>query len=285
LHANNREMEFGKWMEYCIKTICGVFQIDPIEIGFDISKQGSGQSGSSSGLGQGNQAERVMFSQDKGLRPLLVFISSLINDYIVWRIDPNFEFEFVGLNQDSEKDDLDRSIAQGKAFKTINEIRAEHDLEPLKAVKDLKTMDLGDIILDPSFIQVLTAQSAPDPAEGGQMGPDGMPMNPDDPNTMMNGPDGAGGDGGKNDPNMTQDDGPNTGAGSEAEPDYENMSVDELNAEMQKLQSAPPGAPGAQGAAPAKPGAKASLPQPSAQANQQKLKKAKLWKSYKELEL
>lgn len=216
LHSTNREMEFGRWMEYCIKTICGVFQIDPIEIGFDISRQGSGQGASTGGLGQGNQGERIAFSQDKGLRPLLVFIQSLLNDYIVHRIDPNFDFEFVGLNANNEKDDLDKAIQQGKAFKTINEIRAEHDMEPLPEADKIKNP--GDVVLDSSLLQFITQlqQAAQTPDQSGGA-PDGMG--------------GGAPDGGA--PADGQE--PDSGAG-EPEPDYENMSMEELQAELDKLQ-------------------------------------------------
>lgn len=215
LHSTNREMEFGRWMEYCIKTICGVFQIDPIEIGFDISRQGSGQGASTGGLGQGNQGERIAFSQDKGLRPLLVFIQGLLNDYIVHRIDPNFDLEFVGLNANNEKDDLDKAIQQGKSFKTINEIRAEHDMEPLPEADKIKNP--GDVVLDSSLLQFITQlqQAAQTPDQSGGA-PDGMGGAPDG---------GAPADGQE----------PDSGAG-EPEPDYENMSMEELQAELDKLQ-------------------------------------------------
>jgi hypothetical protein len=212
LHSTNREMEFGKWLEYCIKTICGVFQMDPIEIGFDIAKMGAGQQSSSGGLGNGNQAERFAFSQDKGLRPLLVFLQTMINDYIVYRIDPNYEFEFVGLNVNSEKDDLDKSIQQVKAFKTINEIRSEHDLDELSLEKIKKNP--GELILDSSFIQYITGQIQ---AEQDPMGG----MGGGDPSQM-----GAG---------MGGDQGGEGGEDQQAEPDYENMSLEELQAEYDKL--------------------------------------------------
>lgn len=249
LHSTNREMEFGKWLEYCIKTICGVFQIDPIEIGFDISKQGSGQSAGGGGLGQGNQAERVMFSQDKGLRPLLVFIESMINDYIIYRMDPNFEFEFVGLNVNSEKDDLDKSIQQAKSFKTINEIRAEHDMDPLPKFDKIKNP--GDVVLDSSLIQFITGQMQAAQEPQGGMGPDGQPM-----------------------PDAGPDAGPMGGGAAPTEPDaeepdYENMSVEELQKELSKTESS-------QGGQPQQPQAQKAPPQ-------QPVKKS--WKSVKELEL
>jgi hypothetical protein len=234
LHSTNREMEFGKWLDYCIKTICGVFQIDPIEIGFDISKQGSGQNSSGGGLGQGNQAERVAFSQDKGLRPLLIHIQSLINDYVVYRLDPNFEFQFVGLNVGDEKDDLDRAVQQAKTFKTIDEIRAEHDLEPLPKIDQIKNP--GDLVLDPSLIQFITSAQAS--AQQGAVGPDGQPLGPD--GQPM--PGGAPGE----DPNEQN---------PEEEPDYSSMSLEQLQGELGKLQT------GDDGDSPAKPSQPPKQPQ------------------------
>jgi len=240
LHSTNREMEFGKWLEYCIKVICGVFQIDPIEIGFDISKQGSGQQSSSGGLGQGNQAERVSFSQDRGLRPLLIFIQQLLNDYIVYRIDPNYEFRFVGLNVNSEKDDLEQAVQQVKSFKTINEIRAEHDLEPLPAFDKIKNP--GEVVLDSSLIQFITGQMQAAQQQAG-VGPDGQPLPP--------GQGGAPGDpsqaGGDQDPNQPQDEGEGD---QEEEPDYESMDVEQLQQEYNKLKE--PQSPGEPAMAPAK---------------------------------
>lgn len=217
LHSTNREMEFGKWLDYCIKTICGVFQMDPIEIGFDISKQGSGQGGGSGGLGNGNQMERITFSQDKGLRPLLIFIQSLINDYIVYRIDPNFEFKFVGLNVNSEKDDLDRAVQQVKTFKTVNEVRAENDLPPMKKSDKL---EIGDIILDSTFIQFVTGEKqAAQEAEQGQQG------QPPEPGQM---------EGGENPDEADQ----NQPGGEQEEPDYDSMDLDQLQQEYEKVKGA-----------------------------------------------
>jgi len=221
LHSSNREMEFGKWMEYCIKTICGVFQMDPIEIGFDISKIGAGAGGGGGGLGMQNQSERITFSQDKGLRPLLRHIQQLLNDYVVYRLNPDFEFEFVGLNVGDEMGDIEKTEKQIKTFKTVNEIRAEHDLKEIDL--DEIAENPGNIILDPQFIQFVTAQlqakqQADAAAQGQQMGPDGQPLPQPGEEVPEDEPD------------------PNDQGGDE-EPDYENMSVEELQSELDKLES------------------------------------------------
>lgn len=206
LHSSNRDMEWGKYMEYLIKSICGVFQIDPIEIGFDISRNPSG-AGSGLGLGGGFAIERIQFSQDKGLLPILRHIAHLINDYVVWRLDPDFEFTFVGHDQYDEKDDVDIEQKAGQVYKTVNEIRAEHDLPKLPDAEDIKSP--GDVVLSPTFMQAMTAMS--------QQGQQGMM-----PGGQPGAPGGAPGAGGPDD--------------QQAEPDYANMSTDDLQKELAKLQ-------------------------------------------------
>jgi hypothetical protein len=196
LHASNKDMEWGSYMEYLIKTICGVYQIDPIEIGFDISRNSSG--GGTGGLGgQGQQVERLKFSKDKGLDPLLRFIQNMMNEYIIWRIDEDFEFEFVGLNMGSEKDQLDIDKTKVETFMTINELRSEHDLKPLQTTEKVK--DAGDMVMSSSFIQAYQALQGAQMAEGDEFGAEGA-------------------------------------EGEEAEPDYSQMSDEELQAELDRLQ-------------------------------------------------
>lgn len=210
LDRTNREMEFGKWMEYCIKTICGVFQIDPLEIGFDISKQTSGSQGGTGGISGQDHLQRVLYSQEKGLRPLLKHIQTLINDYIVYRLDPNFEFEFVGLNAKSEDAELKQAGDQVKTFKTVNEIRAENDLKPIPPLDDIKS--LGDIILDAGWIQAFS----------------GAQMNAQGEMDGMGEPGDEGGDPGEDqaDPEDELD----------QEDDLENKSIEELDKELAGLQ-------------------------------------------------
>jgi hypothetical protein len=221
LHATNKEMEFGKWLDYCIKTICGAFQIDPLEIGFDISKQGSGEGGGASGgLGNGNQSERILYSQEKGLRPILRHIQQLINDYVVYRIDPNFEFEFVGLNAGSEDQELEQTLKKVKHFQTVNEIRAEHDLPPMPKLEKIDS--LADIILDPGWVTAVAGQISAKQMQDQGLGPDGMPVGEEE---MPE-------EGGE--PGPTDD----VEADLVGDEDLDSMSTEELEAELAKLESA-----------------------------------------------
>lgn len=210
LHSSNKDMEWGKYVEYLVKSICGVYQIDPIEIGFDIAKNSSGGGGNSLG-GSGEQVERMRFSKDKGLSPLLRFVATLINEYIIWRIDPELEFEFVGLNSNSEKEQLEMDEKQISSFKTLNEVRAEYDLPPIEDPSEITSP--GDMIMSQTFIQAFSA------------------VKPDD--------QGGGGAPGQGGPEQGDEDGMPLDEGDNDEPDYDAMSDEELQAEIDRLSGKP----------------------------------------------
>lgn len=137
LGASNKDMEFQQWQHYLIKSICSIYQIDPIELGFKF-----GNEGQSNSLSDGTGAERILLSREKGLRPLLRAIQYWLNKYIVNQLDDRFELVFTGLDATSPSEQLKMNIDKVKSFMTVNEIRALYDLEPLEN---------GDIILNPIF--------------------------------------------------------------------------------------------------------------------------------------
>lgn len=148
---SNREMEFEKWLNYLINIACAVYQIDPAEVNFP--NRGGATSSGGGGLGDGGIEERLKHSKDKGLRPLLRFIESLINKHIVSKFDDRFVFAFVGLDQKSEKEILDTQSTKVKTYLTVNEVRKEEGLPPIEG---------GDIILDPTYIQYLSQKAQQD---------------------------------------------------------------------------------------------------------------------------
>ena len=126
MQKSNRDMEYQSWIEYLIKIACAVYNIDPVEIGWDISR-----SNGNSGLFEGSEAERLEHSKDKGLYPLLKFIQRKINKYIVEQINPEFEFVFMGMNGMSVDKELELDIKKINSFMTVNEMREKYDLKPL----------------------------------------------------------------------------------------------------------------------------------------------------------
>lgn len=166
---SNREMEYEMWMNYLINICCAVYQIDPAEINFP-NRGGAGGSGGG-GLGEGGIEDRLQNSKDKGLRPLLRFLESVINKYIIRRFSPEFSFNFVGLDKETERSRLELLDKQVRTVKTINEARKDRDLDPIEG---------GDIVLDPTYTNYLLQKQQMDQME--QMGGD-----PNDPNAQMEG--------------------------------------------------------------------------------------------------
>jgi hypothetical protein len=140
----NKDMEFSQFQEFLIKITCAQFKIDPSEVGFPMSGNASGESG----LGGNNQEEKVKYSKDKGLKPLLKKIEYWINKYIVSQKDPDFVFRFVGLDEDmaNPKEDLEQDVELVSSIQTLNEIRIKRNLKPI---------DGGDIPMNPVYLQAL----------------------------------------------------------------------------------------------------------------------------------
>lgn len=146
LSASNKDMEYSEWKNYMIKSICAIFQVDPMEIGFKF-----GNENQKSSFSQESSREKVLLSKEKGLRPLLRAIQSWLNKYIVERLDSRFEIVFTGLDSSPPEQLLKIAIQKVKTFMTVNEVRALYDLEPIET---------GDVILDPTYLKMLSQTPA-----------------------------------------------------------------------------------------------------------------------------
>jgi hypothetical protein len=144
LAQSNREMEFEQWMNYLIRICCAVYQIDPAEINFDISKVNT------STLNETSNETRIKASRDKGLKPLLDYIQNIINNNILPRWNPEYakkyHFEFVGLDAETRQQEVDRLEKETRVWKTVNEARIEMGKEPLED---------GNIVLNAIYSQYL----------------------------------------------------------------------------------------------------------------------------------
>ena len=133
LAANNREMEYSNYVDHIIRTLCAIFAISPVEIGFDYLTKGQGQGG----LGQEDNDTKIQQSQVRGLKPLLVWIETIINEDIIPNVDEilseKYKFEFVGLEAESKAEELERHQAEIAVRATLNDIRDEAGLDPILA--------------------------------------------------------------------------------------------------------------------------------------------------------
>ena len=96
LQQSNREMEFDNWTKFLIVLTCSVYRIDPSELGFQLRD-------SSNTLGQYGQKERLDHSKQKGLYPILVFLQSVFNHYLIEELNEDFELVFTGMEVEDEE--------------------------------------------------------------------------------------------------------------------------------------------------------------------------------------
>ena len=96
LQQSNREMEFDNWTKFLIVLTCSVYRIDPSELGFQFRD-------SSNTLGQYGQKERLDHSKQKGLYPILVFLQSVFNHYLIEELNEDFELAFTGMEVEDEE--------------------------------------------------------------------------------------------------------------------------------------------------------------------------------------
>jgi hypothetical protein len=141
LTQNHSDIEFQGWLQYLIKMICAIYQIDPQEIGIGMKEEGA----KGNGMSGDNTQEKIDLSRDKGLYPLLRFLENFINVNIIDSLDKDFFLEFVGLKDESMQEALKRQQDEAKFKKTVNEIRAEDGLPPLPG--------MDDFILDSTYLQ------------------------------------------------------------------------------------------------------------------------------------
>jgi hypothetical protein len=144
LQASNRDMEFNAWMDFLIKVASSIYLIDPMEVNFKY-----GDTGQKAMFESSNNA-KLTASKDKGLRPLLNILARKVSKHLVEPLDPDFEFEFVGLESQTPNEQADLNTKLVKTTRTVDELRALEDLPPLPN-------GLGDIILDPVYFQHLQA--------------------------------------------------------------------------------------------------------------------------------
>lgn len=139
LDRSNKDMEYAQLFEFIVKLATGVYQISPEEVNWQV-----GAAGASVTYNSGVE-HRLSYSQDKGLRPLLQFLSSQINTNIISKLDDTRAMRFTGLGT-SKSEEVDLRAKEGSSFKTLNEVREEANLPRVEG---------GDVVLNPVFAQLM----------------------------------------------------------------------------------------------------------------------------------
>jgi len=141
LQKSNTDMQFSVWQEYLIKIACAIFKIAPEEIGFNLGNASGGGS-----MFESSNESRLKYSRDKGLRPLLKQIEFWINKFIISPIDTDFEFNFVGLDTETEEKEvelLNKKVSQGMGYK-----------EWRRAMNLPEDLEEGDFPLNSVYLQM-----------------------------------------------------------------------------------------------------------------------------------
>lgn len=168
---SNQDMQFNEFLEFLFNVACAVYQIDPNEVGF---KSWTSKSG---GMSQSDNTEEKMDkSKDKGLIPLMNFLSDNFNE-IVDSMDDEFAFYWVGLDEDDEDRRAERQEkAINSGIKTVAMVWAENDVD----IEEIKKQNGGELPkwahapANAQLIQVFMAESG--------LGQQAQPGDPNDPN-------------------------------------------------------------------------------------------------------
>lgn len=148
LQGSNKDMEFSQWTEFLWSSVAALFGIDLEELGIKTSKSAS--------VIAENPAPRLEASKSRGLGAVLSFLEAHYQK-ILDRLDPRFDFEFLGYEKDDPSLKNATREAELRTFKTIDELRAEADLKPFGE-------DWSKVPLNPYVVQLM--QSAQGQAGG-----------------------------------------------------------------------------------------------------------------------
>jgi hypothetical protein len=155
LNEGPLDKQFGEWIDFMIKLLGAAYRTDPVEINFKY-----GNVGQRGALAEASNREKITESKERGLRPLLRFLEDCLNEHIIWPTNDNFQLEFVGLDAGTHEDTAKLNQMRVKTTRTIDELRAEDDLDPLPN-------GLGEIILDPTYLQWAQQKQAMEQGEQG----------------------------------------------------------------------------------------------------------------------
>jgi len=155
---SNKDMEYSKYQEFLIKIHCAIYKISPEEIGFPLEGTNRGGLG-----GKASNKEELQYSKDKGLAPLLKFIESKLNKYIVGPIsDDKYVLEFVGYDFKTESQEIELDEKKSR----MGAISAEDMF--MKYSK--RKLTPKDTLLNPVYLQAQQMKMMGNPESNAAMG-------------------------------------------------------------------------------------------------------------------
>lgn len=133
MSGSAREMEYINFNSHVMRSICAQFQIDPIEVGLDYLTSANGRAASQA---KESGQFKITYSRERGLLPLLFFIEDLINEDIIYSLDPElskkYKFKFVGYTDDTPMTDISLRQAQMTVFSSMNDLLQNENKDKIK---------------------------------------------------------------------------------------------------------------------------------------------------------
>lgn len=158
LGNNNHDMEFSQYVSFLLKVLCAVFRMDPAELNFVFGNEG--QHNSLQGQGP---AERIIYSQERGLKPDLRHLAWWFTSKIVKPYHGDFILEFTGFDAPSDEQRIELAMKAMRTHLTPNEFRQQEGLPRLSS-------PAADTPLDQAYLAAAQGEGGPDDAPDDFMG-------------------------------------------------------------------------------------------------------------------
>ncbi len=125
LHHPTSELELGQQLSLLTKYVCALYDVDPARI-----QQVFGTEGQTSTVESGKGLSARIENGRRSAIPTLRNIQATFNQSAVWPTDPNYVFEFTGIQVETKDAMVKRLSEEVRLYKSPNEARAELGMPP-----------------------------------------------------------------------------------------------------------------------------------------------------------
>lgn len=144
MSASAKEMEYINFNNHLMRILCSQFQIDPVELGLDYLISATGRAP----MQQANNEYKIVYSRERGLVPLLMFVEDVMNGDVLPAIDKDladkYKFVFTGYTDETPQTEIAQMQAEMTVWKSMNDLL-------IQAQKDKIKEPVGDLPMNQAF--------------------------------------------------------------------------------------------------------------------------------------
>lgn len=122
MSGSAKEMEYINFNNHLMRIMCTQFQIDPVELGLDYLISATGRAP----MQQANNEYKIIYSRERGLVPLLMFVEDIMNCDIIPALDKKladkYKFVFTGYTDETPQTEIAQMQAEMTVWKTMNDL-------------------------------------------------------------------------------------------------------------------------------------------------------------------